>query len=272
MSLPVPVTGVVGACLRDARERRMVLPEQAADTLSIGLPALLALEEGASLISPAALETLTGLYRSPDDAALRLLLVRHFGRDGAVVRDREPGHARRFAACADSAHLIRWQSTVILPGPLQTPHYARAVGERPVPRTGAPRATSGSAVYLVDERVIQRGGESARLMARQLDHLQHLLDSGTDIRIAPGTRPLPQPAGHLVELHLPGGPLWARPGPGHVDYFGTSGFAAAITASLDTTDTAYTRDALKRAAHAHHALAPEPGDRQQATTGARPCL
>ncbi|MYT82389.1 hypothetical protein YW3DRAFT_05773 [Streptomyces sp. MnatMP-M77] len=248
MSLPVPVTGVVGACLRDARERRIMLPEQAADALDISLPALLALEEGTSLISPAALETLTGLYRSPDGSALHLLLVRHFGRDGAVVRDGGTGHARRFAACADSAHLIRWQSTAILPGPLQTPHYARAVGESPVPRKGAPRATN-----------------------RQLDHLQHLLDSGTDVRIVPGTRPLPQPAGHLVELHLPGGPFWARPGPGHVDYFGTSGFAAAITASLDTTDTAYTRDALKRAAHAHHALAAEPGDRQQATTGARPC-
>ncbi|EGE39575.1 transcriptional regulator [Streptomyces sp. SID4928] len=52
MILPVPVTGVVGACLRDARERHMVLPEQAADALDISLPALLALEAGASLISP----------------------------------------------------------------------------------------------------------------------------------------------------------------------------------------------------------------------------
>ncbi|MFI1226212.1 MULTISPECIES: Scr1 family TA system antitoxin-like transcriptional regulator [unclassified Streptomyces] len=249
----------------------MMLPEQAAEALELNLPALLALEEGTDLISPTALETLTALYRSPDGAALRRLLVRHLGHAEAVVRDQEPGHARRFAACAASAGLIRWQSTVTLPGPLQTADYARAVGERSATRPGAPRAATGSAVYLVDERVIQRGSESARLMAEQLDHLLHLLDSGTDIRIVPGTRPVPQPVGHLVELHLPGGPVWARPGPDRVHYYGTSGFAAAITASLDTTDTTSSRDALRRAADAHRSLAAEPGGSPQAATGARPC-
>ncbi|MEU0100409.1 Scr1 family TA system antitoxin-like transcriptional regulator [Streptomyces sp. NPDC006267] len=254
MSLSNPVTRVVGACLRDARERRMILPEQGAEALGIDLPSLIALEEGHRRVSPAALDALTDLYRCTGTDALRQLLAQRLDR-ADVVRDQEPGHARRFGACADSASLTRWQSTVLLPGPLQTPHYALSVGEAPVTRPGAPRDVTGSVVYLVDERVIQRGSDSARLMAEQLDHLLRLLDSGTDIRIVPGTRPVPQPAGHLVELHLPGGPVWVRPGPDRVDYCGTSGFASAITASFAATDEASSRAALERAANAHRALA-----------------
>lgn len=256
MSLPNPLTRVVGACLCDARKRRMMQPEQSAEALGIDVPSLLALEEGSDLISPTALTTLTGLYRLADNA-LHRLLVQHLGRAG-VVRDQEPGHAERFAACADSADLIRWQSTVFLPGPLQTPAYALAVGEGPLSRPGAPREATGSVVYLVDERVIQRAGGGARLMAEQLDHLLHLEGTGTDIRIVPGTGPVPQPAGHLVELHLPGGPVWARPGPDRVDYCGSTGFANAITVSFAATDPASSRDALHRAADAHRALAGTP--------------
>ncbi|MFF2227002.1 Scr1 family TA system antitoxin-like transcriptional regulator [Streptomyces globisporus] len=271
MSPANPVTLVVGACLRDARRRRMMLPEQSADALRIDVPSLLALEEGRRRISPTTLTTLTDLYRSTDtDAgALRRLLAQHLGRSG-VVRDQEEGHAERFAACADSADIIRWQSTVLLPGPLQTPAYALAVGEAPLTRPGAPREATGSVVYLVDERVIQRAGESARLMAEQLDHLLHLEGTGTDIRIVPGTGPVPQPAGHLVELHLPGGPVWARPGPDRVDYCGSTGFANAITASFAATDPASSRDALHRAADAHRALV-TPRAGSQTTTEARPC-
>ncbi|MFJ5734021.1 Scr1 family TA system antitoxin-like transcriptional regulator [Streptomyces microflavus] len=268
MSLPNPVTFVVGACLRDERERRMMLPEQSAEALGIDVASLLALEEGSDLISPRALGTLAGLYRSNGDA-LRRLLVEHLGRAG-VVRDQEAGHAERFAACTDSSDLIRWQSTVFLPGPLQTLAYALAVGEAPLSRPGAPREATGSVLYLVDERVIQRAAESARLMAEQLDHLLHLEGTGTDIRIVPGTGPVPQPAGHLVELHLPGGPVWARPGPGGVDYCGSTGFANAITASFAATDPASSREALQRAADAHRALAGTPRQ-ARATAEARPC-
>ncbi|MFE8910901.1 Scr1 family TA system antitoxin-like transcriptional regulator [Streptomyces globisporus] len=255
MKLSSPGTRVVGACLRDARERRMMLPEQGADALGIDVPALLAIEEGRRRVSPTALDTLTGLYRYTGTQALRRLLAQHLDHAG-VVRDQERGHGERLAACVDSASGVRWQSTVVLPGPLQTPAYARAVGEVPVTRPGAPRQPTGSAVYLVDERVIQRGSDEAGLMAEQLEHLLHLLDSGTDIRVLPGTCPVPQPAGHLVELHLPGGAVWARPGPDRVDYCATHGFAEVITNSLAGTDRGFSSEALSRAAAAHRALAP----------------
>ncbi|MDW4916282.1 Scr1 family TA system antitoxin-like transcriptional regulator [Streptomyces californicus] len=257
MTLSSPGTRVVGACLLDARERQMMLPEQGADALGIDVPSLLAIEEGHRRIRPEALDTLTGLYRYTGTQALRRLLAQHLDHAG-VVRDQEPGHAERLAACVDSASGVRWQSTVFLPGPLQTPAYAHAVDQVPVPRPGAPRQPGGSAVYLVDERVIQRSSDDAELVAEQLEHLLRLLDSGTDIRVIPATCPVPQPAGHLVELHLPGGPVWARPGPDRVDYCATLGFAEAITNTLTGTDPGISREALSCAAAAHRALAPSP--------------
>ncbi|MFD8727695.1 Scr1 family TA system antitoxin-like transcriptional regulator [Streptomyces sp. NPDC059611] len=235
----------------------MMLPEQSADALGIDVPALLAIEEGHRRIKPDALDTLADLYRYAGTQALRRLLAQHLDHAG-VVRDQEPGHAERLAACVDSATGVRWQSTVFLPGPLQTPAYAQAVGEVPVTRPGAPRQPGGSAVYLVDERVIQRSSDDAALMAEQLERLLSLLDSGTDIRVLPATGSVPQPAGHLVELHLPGGPVWARPGPDRVDYCATLGFAEAITNSLTGTDPGFSSEALSRAAAAHRALAPSP--------------
>lgn len=256
MSLSNPVTRVVGACLHDARERRMMLPEQSAEALGIDLPSLSALERGDRRVTSRDLDTLTGLYRcaDADSEALRRLLALPPNGNG-VVLDKEPGHARRFGACVDSASSVRWQSTDFLPAPLQTPHYALAVGEAPLARPGAPRDPAAPAVYVVDERVIQRGGKTAALMAEQVDHLLHLLDGGTDLCIVPGTSPFTQPPGHLVELHLPGGTVWARPGPGGVGYCDSSTFADTITASLDATTPDFTREALQRAATAHHALA-----------------
>ncbi|MFI1189770.1 Scr1 family TA system antitoxin-like transcriptional regulator [Streptomyces californicus] len=245
------VTRVVGACLRDARERRMMWPEQSADALGITVLALLALEEGTRRATPHDFDVLTGLYRCPGTPALRRLLDQPPDTHG-VLNDREPGHARRLGACVASAGHIRWQSTTLLPGPLQTPHYALAVAEPPANRPGAPQPPARSAQYVLDQRIIQRGSKTARLMAGQLHHLLQLADTGTDIRIIPGTGPLTQPAGHLIELHLPGGTVWARPTEGAVAYSTSALFADTITASLARTSTAGTREALKRAASAHH--------------------
>ncbi|MFG3429483.1 Scr1 family TA system antitoxin-like transcriptional regulator [Streptomyces californicus] len=241
---------MVGACLRDARERRMMWPEQSADALGITVLAVLALEEGTRRATPHDFDVLAGLYRCPGTPALRRLLDQPLDAHG-VLRDREAGHARRFGACVDSAGHLRWQSTTLLPGPLQTPHYALAVAETPADRPGAPQTPPGSAQYVLDERVIQRGGETARLMAEQLGYLLQLVDTGTDIRIIPGTGPLTQPVGHLIELHLPGGTVWARPTEDGVAYSTSALFADTITASLARTSTAGTREALKRAASAH---------------------
>lgn len=110
-------------------------------------------------------------------------------------------------------------------------------------------------MFLLDERVIQRGGDSARLMAEQLDHLLDLQDRGIDIRVVPESHSIAQPCGHLVEIGLPGGWVLARPGPEWVDYRATDHVAAGLDDAMGATDPDYSREALHRAAASHHARA-----------------
>ncbi|WP_405196315.1 Scr1 family TA system antitoxin-like transcriptional regulator [Streptomyces anulatus] len=254
MSLSTPVSWVVGAWLRDARERRMMLPEQGAEALGIDAQALLAMEEGRRRVSPRALPVLTRLYRYDDTGALERFLAER-PATGGEARDAALGHARRLAACTRSASAFRWHATGLLPAPLQTRDYARAVGELPAALPGAPRPAPATVMFLLDERVIQRGGDSARLMAEQLDHLLDLQDRGIDIRVVPESHSIAQPCGHLVEIGLPGGWVLARPGPEWVDYRATDHVAAGLDDAMGATDPDYSREALHRAAASHHARA-----------------
>lgn len=284
MTLWTPVARVVGACLRDAREGRMMLPEEAAELLGITPQALLAVEEGQCEISAGVLAELTGLYQCEvDEPGLRRLLAQRPEWNG-ITRDRKPGHARRFAACAASAGRVRWLSHELLPAPLQTPQYAQAAAEPDTVRPGAPRPPAGNTVYVLDSRVLLRGSGTARLMTAQLDHLLDLVEQGTDIRVLPEDHPsLPHLPDHIVDLALPGGRVLARPDTEGVSYCSTLRFAARIDDALGNTDQPSSREALRRAAASgpararsstpHHAelrrhSLPQPARRNTAPTGA----
>ncbi|MFI7087654.1 Scr1 family TA system antitoxin-like transcriptional regulator [Streptomyces anulatus] len=284
MTLWTPVARVVGACLRDAREGLMMLPEQPAELLGITPDALLAMEEGRYEISAGVLAELTGLYRCGDEEpGLRRLLAQRPEWNG-ITRDREPGHARRFAACAASAGRVRWLSHESLPAPLQTPQYAQAVAEPDTFRPGAARPPAGNTVYVLDTDVLHRGSGTARVMTAQLDHLLDLIEQGTDIRVLPEDRPpLPQLADHIVDLALPAGRVLACPDTKGVSYCSTLRFAAHIDAALGNTDQHSSREDLHRAAASGHARAgistphhaelrrhsvPQPARRNTAPTGA----
>ncbi|MFE8910905.1 Scr1 family TA system antitoxin-like transcriptional regulator [Streptomyces globisporus] len=259
MTLWTLVTRVVGANLRDARERRMMLPEQPAELLGTTPQALLAIEEGRCEISTGTLADLTGLYRCrADEPGLRRLLAQRPEWNG-MTRDREPGHARRLAACARAAARVAWLSYEHLPAPLQTPHYARAVAEPDASLSGAPRPPAAAAVYVLDPSVLHHGSGTARLMAEQLDHLLRLTEQGIDIRVLPTPLSQPQPAQHIVDITLPAGRILARPTPEGVEYCRTLRFAATIDAALASTDQRSSRDALYRAAISHHARTGTPG-------------
>ncbi|MER8197627.1 Scr1 family TA system antitoxin-like transcriptional regulator [Streptomyces microflavus] len=249
------MTRVVGACLRVAREQRMMLPEQPAEMLGVTPQALLALEEGRLEISTAVLADLTGLYRcEADEPGLRRLLAQRPEWNG-MTRDREPGHARRLAACTHGAARVRWLSFEYLPAPLQTPHYAQAVAEPDAYLPGGPTPPAASAVYVLDNRVLHHGSGTARLMAAQLDHLLRLADQGTDIRVLPAPLARPHPAGHIVDITLPAGRVLARPSPEGVEYCRTLRFAATIDTALGSIDGRSSREALDWAAASHHARA-----------------
>lgn len=157
-----PVTRVVGACLQHARESRMMLPEEPAELLGVTPQALLAMEEGRFEISTDVLADLTGLYRcEADEPGLRRLLAQRPEWNG-MTRDREPGHARRLAACTQGAARVRWLSYEYLPAPLQTPHYAQAVAEPDAHLPGGPTPPAASVVYVLDSRVLHHGSGTAR--------------------------------------------------------------------------------------------------------------
>ncbi|MFJ1742557.1 Scr1 family TA system antitoxin-like transcriptional regulator [Streptomyces microflavus] len=233
----------------------MMLPEEPAELLGITPQALLALEEGRYEISTGTLTELTGLYRcEADEPGLRRLLAQRPEWNG-MTRDREPGHARRLAACTQSAGRVRWLSFEYLPAPLQTPHYAQAVAEPDANLPGAPRSPATNTVYVLDNRVLHHGSGTARLMAAQLDYLLHLTEQGTDIRVLPAPLPRPQPGGHIVDITLPAGRVLARPAPEGVEYCRTLRFASTIDTALGSTDRRSSREALRWAAASHHAHA-----------------
>jgi len=254
--LSEPVAPVLGAMLRDARERRLMLPDQPAELLGLTPAAVLALEAGQHPINAAVITQLTRLYRcGQDEWALQKLLA-HSAAQMTTAWDGELGHARRLAACLRTALRVRWLATVLLPAPLQTRDYARAVAEHSTLLRGAPVPAAAVPLYVLDARVIHRGSGTARLMAEQVTHLLHLADSGTEIRVIGQDHPDPQPPGHLIEMELPGGRVLARPDSNGVHYHpGGNTLLSQLDAAVAATDPHSTHQALVQAAESHRLLA-----------------
>ncbi|MEE1736484.1 Scr1 family TA system antitoxin-like transcriptional regulator [Streptomyces sp. BE147] len=249
-STPHHAAAVLGAILSDARRRRFMLREEPAVLLGVSPDTVAAIEDGTHRIGPAAIATLTALYRfEPAWALQRLLAFRT--ADNTAVRDDEPGHAARLAACARQAARVRWLSTLLLPPPVQTPHYAQAVAEHSALLPGAPQLPPADTVYILDSHVIDRGSGTPAVMAEQLNHLLRMVDRGTEIRIVPPDHPFPQPPGHLVEMALPTGHVLARPGPDWVDYHRPGTWSARIDDAFHTTDPPSSRALLEQAARQH---------------------
>ncbi|MFE7331564.1 Scr1 family TA system antitoxin-like transcriptional regulator [Streptomyces sp. NPDC057565] len=246
-----PVARVVGGNLRDARKRRFILPEEAAELLSVSVETLLAMEAGHSRITSKDLHRLCHLYRCPDDAkALRTLAhtpaaqTRHDAVEVGTVRDSAPGHHGRLAGCARQAREVRWLSTALIPPPLQTAAYARAVGCPPSALPGAPLPSSQT-VCVLDERILHTHHVSPEVMAQQLRYLLDL--EGDQVRVVPGRIAAPQ--GHLVELRMAAGLAFARPEHDGVVYLPPNGRLSALVSGMwDLTTSAATRELLLYAA------------------------
>ncbi|MFJ2629198.1 Scr1 family TA system antitoxin-like transcriptional regulator [Streptomyces sp. NPDC087532] len=237
-----------GGYLRDARERRYVLPEQAAALLAMSVETLLAMEAGHVRITSESISRLCHLYRCPEDArALRTLAhsaLNHTDMAG-VARDNTEGHHRRLAGCARQAREVRWLSTALIPPPLQTAAYARAVGCPPFALPGAP-LPSPRTVCVLDERILHTHHVAPEVMAQQLRHLLGL--EGDQVRVVPGR--IAAPEGHLVELRMPAGPAFARPEHHGVRYLPQDDgcLSALVSGTWDLTTPAATRELLLYAA------------------------
>ncbi|MEE1808198.1 helix-turn-helix domain-containing protein [Streptomyces sp. BE133] len=249
MALTHPAVRAAGGYLRDARERRYVLPEQAAALLAVSEETLLAMEAGHTRITSDGISRLCHFYRCPEDAqALRTLAHTLAAPDDGDVagaaRDWTEGHHRRLAGCARQAREVRWLSTALIPPPLQTPEYARVVG---CPSFALPDAPlpSPHAVYVLDERILLTDRIVPEVMAPQLRYLLGL-DVG-EVRVVPGR--IAAPRGHLVELSMPAGPVFARPEHDGVLYLPADRrLSALISDTWDLTTPAASRELLVYAA------------------------
>ncbi|MEV7959089.1 Scr1 family TA system antitoxin-like transcriptional regulator [Streptomyces sp. NPDC088141] len=250
MALTHPAVRAAGGYLRDARERRYVLPEQAAALLAVSEETLLAMEAGHARITAEAISRLCHLYRCPKDAqALRTLThtlaAPDDGDAAGVVRDWTEGHHRRLAGCARQAREVQWLSTALIPPPLQTTAYARAVGCPPFALPGAP-LPSPQTVFILDERILHTDRVAPEVMAQQLRYLLDLEDDR--VRVVPGR--IAAPKGHLVELRMPAGPAFARPEHHGVLYLPQDDgcLSALVSGTWDLTTPAATRELLLYAA------------------------
>lgn len=195
--LPHPVVLVVGANLRDARERRYILLEQAAELLGIDPETYCAIEAGHLAITPADIHHLCALYGSHDTHALMEMAavvcsspVRtgqawpEPDRSSAVpFRDDVEGHGRRLNAVFRQATRVRWLSTVLVPPPLQTPEYAAVLRQPPASLPGAPLTHAPHQTFVLAESVIGAGEHGPELMGRQVAHLSDLRTPGITIHI-----------------------------------------------------------------------------------------
>ncbi|MER5988708.1 Scr1 family TA system antitoxin-like transcriptional regulator [Streptomyces sp. NPDC001787] len=214
---PHPAALVVGAVLRDARERRLVLPEESAALLGVLTETLFAIETGHRAIGARDITRLCLLYRTPEDApALQKMAAvlpplptgseRPLGTAELLpgpVSDTLPGHGQRLAAVCRQATRLYMVTTWEVQPQLQTAEYARAMHQPPAALPGYPLPGPAEAMYALDESVITRASDSAGVMARQIAHLQRLRAQGVDIRVLPGLFP----PGAMAELALPGGTL-----------------------------------------------------------------
>ncbi|MFI5752413.1 Scr1 family TA system antitoxin-like transcriptional regulator [Streptomyces sp. NPDC051644] len=247
MALTHPAVRAAGCYLRDARERRYVLPEQAAALLAVSEETLLAMEAGHARLTSEGISRLCHLCRCPEDAqALRTLAAPDDGDAAGAARDWTEGHHRRLAGCARQAREVRWLSTTLIPPPLQTTAYARAVGCPPFALPGAPLPSPGQTVIVLAEHVLHTDRVAPEVMAQQLRYLLDL--EGDQVRVVPGRIAAPQ--GHLVELRMAAGSAFARPEHHGVIYLPQDDgrLSALVSGTRDLTTPAATRELLLYAA------------------------
>ncbi|MEU9623303.1 Scr1 family TA system antitoxin-like transcriptional regulator [Streptomyces sp. NPDC048155] len=201
-----PAIRAVGGYLRDARERRLIWPAQPADLIRVSEETVLSMEAGHTPIALWHIELLCQLYHCSDDIPVLKNLASAAMHRSENIADEAPGHHRRLAGCARQAREVRWLSTALIPPPLQTAAYARAVG-CPSPALPDAPLPSPHTAYVLDERILLTDRVAPEVMAPQL---QYLLGLDVDeLSVVPGRIAAPQ--GHLVELRMPAGTVFARP-------------------------------------------------------------
>ncbi|MFJ4679046.1 Scr1 family TA system antitoxin-like transcriptional regulator [Kitasatospora sp. NPDC088783] len=264
---PVAAAWVLGALLRELRERRGLTLAQAAPLCRASTSKLSSLERGRRRPLPQDVSDLLSAYKADEatraDAVIWMTMVRA-GPDADAHLDVEPGWQRRLTLFTAAATRAEHWAGVVLPPPLQTGRYARALADAlllPEPqrsgyvrqrarRAGLMAQEPGGTTVLLDESVLHRPVGAAEVMVEQLMHLRHFAARGVDVRIVPAAGALTVPPTAITRL------VFGPPGPDDVVCLesGTSAFYLTSTA-----DTVPHQEALRRLAR--HAVGHDAGVR-----------
>ncbi|MEU9763470.1 hypothetical protein AB0D98_27890 [Streptomyces sp. NPDC047987] len=245
-----PVIRAIGAYLRDARERRYILPAEPAELLATNEETVLAMEAGHHPITVDDLDILCCLYLCTMDAGALKRLARAAESSQGSVADDVTGHHRRLAGCARQAVKVRWLSTGLVPAPVQTDAYAQAVSTPSWALPGAPLDLRSEPQILLDERVLYPKSIRSDVMAKQL---QWLLQGDCTVRVMPGR--IKARSDRMVVMTLPAGFVLAQPSSRSVLYRACEQPPASVAALWDQTTPHCSRYLLQRAVEWHLARA-----------------
>lgn len=222
----------VRLALREARERLAFTQAQVAEEMEWSTSKVIRIESGEVTISPNDLRPLLAYLKITDKAEVdrhlqdaRISRRRQMWWDEPTVRNHLTGPSRQLIQYEHESTAIRHFTSFIIPGPLQTPAYARAtlnghIGEladedievrlqtRMRRRTELfARRDFPQILLLLDESVLKRRAGDARTTGEQLLDLLRVARERPEIlvRVLPYTADAPLPMfGQYDILTLPG--------------------------------------------------------------------
>lgn len=215
-------TRELGIELHRLRDAAHLSGQYVADTLGMSQAWLSKLETGARQTSILELGTLLGFYKAPPEARKRVARLLAEGDSGSVVRlhDGSPDSLAVATSNVELTAAIKSYDPLIVPWPLQTEAYARAVtGDQAATQARMERQATlfrrfdspPKVTVYVPEAAVLRPGAPGAVMHEQLQYLASLQEwYRVDVHVVP-ERPVFNPALRhavtLLELKEPQSPV-----------------------------------------------------------------
>ncbi len=205
--------------LRQLRRDADLSGMEAAERAGFSQPKISRFETGRQVPTPDQVRTLVRVYRAPAEARRRLLELagdlRAETRPARAILSHGAHHMQQRLGRLDQASArIRMFVPTLVPGPLQTPAYVRAIGSRDMNgeqleqfvsariARQATLDTDREFVMVVTEGGLRWHVGGPEVMAEQLQHVADQLDRpNLYLGVIPWTRPVHAPALHSFDIY-----------------------------------------------------------------------
>ena len=205
--------------LRQLRRDADLSGMEAAERAGFSQPKISRFETGRQVPTPDQVRTLARVYRAPAEARRRLLELagdlRAETRPARAILSHGAHHMQQRLGRLDQASArIRMFVPTLVPGPLQTPAYVRAIGSRDMNgeqleqfvaariARQATLDTDREFVMVVTEGALRWHVGGPEVMAEQLQHVADQLDRpNLHLGVIPWTRPVHAPALHSFDIY-----------------------------------------------------------------------